>query len=358
MAASAQALAGIFVLDLSQQLPAPYATLLLAQLGADVVKVEPPGGDVGREIDPPMFERVNAGKRSVVLDLKSEGGGEELRRLIARSDVLVEGFRPGTAARLGAGYEEARGLRPDIVYCSLSGYGAEGPYRDVPGHDLNYLGVAGGAGGAEAGQVGVPFVDLGSGTTAALSIIAALFARAESGEGCHLDLAMLDTAVFWAGVKVAPPLGAEPTYLVLRAGDGLSLSLAILEDKFWRNLCDCLEWTDWRDAPALATHAQRRQHAAAIQKRLRNEVATRKRGELLEELWAADVPAAPVHEGAAVAADPQVEARGLVRAATAPGAAAGAESALVAPLPPALRVAELGPAPALGEHSEQVLEGR
>jgi crotonobetainyl-CoA:carnitine CoA-transferase CaiB-like acyl-CoA transferase len=342
MAAQVQPLAGISVLDLSQQLPAPYATLLLAQLGAEVVKVEPPAGDAAREIDPPMFERVNAGKRSVVLDLKSEDGRERLRHLVARSDVLVEGFRPGTAARLGAGYEEARALRPDIVYCSLSGYGAEGPYRDIPGHDLNYLGVAGGAEESESGHPGVPFVDLGSGTTAALAIVAALLARDRGGEGIYLDLAMLDTAVFWAGVKVAPPGGAEPAYLVVRARDGLPLSLAVLEDKFWRNLCDCLDWSDWRDAPELATHAQRRRCAAAIQKRLHHTVATYKRKRLLEELWAADVPAAPVHERAEVGGDPQVEIRGST----------------ASPLPPALRAAGLAPAPALGEHTESVLAGK
>lgn len=329
-----RALSGYRVLDLTQQLPGPYATHLLAAIGADVIKVEPPKGDPAREIDPAMFERVNAGKRSVVLDLKTEEGQAALRRLVETSDVLVEGFRPGTVERLGADHEAVRELRPDIVYCSLSGWGSSGPYRDLPGHDLNYLGVAGGAEGhGEVGRIGVPFVDLGSGTGAALAIVAALLERASTGEGRRLDLAMLDTALAWTTAKAPPEGGAEPAYGVFRAADGLRLSVAVLEDKFWCGLCRCLGWEDWLEAGDLATHAGRRRRAEEIAARLRRAIAASPRAELLERLRAADVPAAPVHAPDEAGRDPQVRAREAV--------AAG--------------VAELAPAPRLGQHGDELL---
>jgi crotonobetainyl-CoA:carnitine CoA-transferase CaiB-like acyl-CoA transferase len=353
----AGALHGITVLDLTQQLPGPYTTLLLAGLGARVIKVEPPGGDAGRTIDPPMFRVVNAGKESIVLDLKSEQGRIDLHRLAVRSDVLVEGFRPGVAARLAADYATISALRPDVVYCSISGFGAAGPYVDVPGHDLNYLGVGGAVEAEPAGswtsgahEIGIPMVDLASGTMAALAIVAALNERAATGAGAELDVAMLDTAVFWGSVRA--PLrdgGSEPAYAVVAAADGQLLSFAVIEDKFWRSLCDVLGWGDWREDPALATHHQRRQRAPEIRERLANAIATRPREAWLDVLWAADVPVAPVHERARAPSDPQIAARGLF-AADASGAPVP-----VVPLPPSLRRRPLGPAPALGGDGERVL---
>jgi crotonobetainyl-CoA:carnitine CoA-transferase CaiB-like acyl-CoA transferase len=350
------ALDGIMVLDLSQQLPGPYATLLLAHLGAEVIKIEPPGGDAARELDERMFRAVNVGKRSLVLDLKSGGGRERLARLATGSDVLLEGFRPGTVERLGAGYATISALRPDIVYCSLSGFGLEGPYRDVPGHDLNYLGIAGGATErSESGEIGIPLVDLGSGTLAALAITSALLERNTTGSGRYLDIAMLDTAVFWAGVKAPPPRGSEPAYLVAAAADGLSVSIAVIEDKFWRNLCACLGWSDWREDPALATHELRRAHGEEIRTRLRAAIATLPRERWLAALWAADVPAAPVHTRVEVAGDPQVLARGLMPVAS-NGADAGALPPIpAAPLPAALRSGGLAAAPRLGQDTENLL---
>jgi crotonobetainyl-CoA:carnitine CoA-transferase CaiB-like acyl-CoA transferase len=335
------ALAGTRVLDFGQQLPLPYATLLLAQLGAEVIKVEPPGGDAGREIDPRMFEIVNAGKRSVAVDLKAEADRERLRDVARGCDVVVEGFRPGTAARLGFGYEEVRALRPDVIYLSLTGYGAGGPYRDVPGHDINYLGVAAGVRPDQAGWIGVPYVDLGSGTTAALAILAAVRERDTTGEGCFLDLGMIDIAAFWAGVKVAPREGSEPAYGAFAAGDGRLLTLAVLEDKFWRNLCDCLGWEDWRDDPRLAGHELRRLHGREIEDRLKEMLATRPRDVWLQLFEAADVPAAPVHDPAEVGLDPQIQARGLARRAAAD------DWRPVSPLPLGVRAAADAPSPSL-----------
>jgi crotonobetainyl-CoA:carnitine CoA-transferase CaiB-like acyl-CoA transferase len=354
---NAGALDGITVLDLTQQLPGPYATLLLAGLGARVIKVEPPSGDIGREIDPPMFDIVNAGKESIVLDLKRESGRAHLHRLARQSDAFVEGFRPGVAARLAADYASISVLCPGIVYCSISGFGSAGPYVDVPGHDLNYLGVAGAADamplGAQDGahQIGIPMVDLATGTMAALSIVAALHQRATTGEGAMLDVAMLDSAVFWGSVKA--PLrdgGSEPAYAVVAAADGLRLSFAVLEDKFWRSLCDALGWTEWREDPAFATHHARRQRGPEVRARLVATIATQPREEWLRALWAADVPVAPVHERPLAAGDPQVAARGLF------GTGSDGAGVPVVPLPPSLR-RPLGPAPRIGGDGERPVAG-
>lgn len=312
------ALADVTVLDLSLQLPGPYATMLLHTLGARVIKVEPPGGDPARTIDPVMFATVNAGKESLELDLRAERGRQVLRRLVQRADVLVEGFRPGVAERLGFAYEDVADARPDLVFCSISGYGQEGPYRGLPGHDLNYLAVGGGVparcadGAASPQPIGVPVVDLAAGTTAALAIVAALRHRDATGCGAYLDVALLDTAVVWSNVKgVDRADGAEPAYAVLRAADHACLAVAVIEDKFWQALCAALEWHDWIHSPELATYASRRRRAGEIFQRLRDAIAARPRAEWLELFAEADVPAAPVNAPEDVEADPQVVERGL-----------------------------------------------
>jgi crotonobetainyl-CoA:carnitine CoA-transferase CaiB-like acyl-CoA transferase len=352
---SAAALDGVTVLDLTQQLPGPYATLLLAGLGARVIKVEPPGGDVGREIDPPMFSNVNAGKESIVLDLKRPHDHAILNDLSRSSDVFVEGFRPGVVARLGVDYAAIRALKPEIVYCSISGFGRDGPYVAVPGHDLNYLGVGGAVDLApldSANQIGIPMVDLATGTMAALAIVAALRQRDATGDGTMLDVAMLDSAVFWGAVKA--PLddgGSEPAYAVVAAADGQLLSFAVIEDKFWRSLCRALDWTDWEDDPAFATYMDRRRRGPEVRARLATTIATRPRQDWLDRLWAADVPAAPVHPRERAPDDPQIAARGLFDRSTA------GPPVPVAPLPKALR-RPLGPAPALDADGDQIRAAR
>jgi crotonobetainyl-CoA:carnitine CoA-transferase CaiB-like acyl-CoA transferase len=311
------ALSGVRVLDLSLQLPGPYATMLLHALGAEIVKVEPPGGDPARAIDPPMFEKVNAGKPTREVDLRTAEGRAELHLLAADCDVLVEGFRPGVAERLGFGYDEIAVLRPDVVYCSISGYGQTGPYRTLPGHDLNYLGVAGAAGSHDHGggpsAQEIPMVDLATGTSAALAIVAAVRRRDRTGEGCYLDVAMLDSAVAWANVKIPPEAdAAEPAYAVLPAADGRRLSVGVIEDKFWRALCEGLGWDDWARDATLASYEGRRSRAAEVHDRLERTIATRPRAEWLALLEAVDVPVAPVHERDEAADDPQIRERDLL----------------------------------------------
>jgi crotonobetainyl-CoA:carnitine CoA-transferase CaiB-like acyl-CoA transferase len=345
-------LADITILDLSLQLPGPYATMLLRSLGARVIKIEPPGGDLARLIDPPMFETLNAGKESLELDLRVPSSRELLLRLAARCDVAIEGFRPGVAARLGASYDDLARVRADIVYCSLSGYGQDGPYRSLPGHDLNYLGVGGGAADAtvestKPEHIGVPVIDLASGTAAALSIVAALRDRDRTGAGCYLDVAMIDSAVVWSNLKWEPSSApGEPAYGVFRTGDGRLLSLAVIEDKFWLALCDVLAWADWRDDPAFRTHAARKEQSQRIVERLVDALAERTREQWLEAFARADVPAAPVHDGDEVASDPQVVARRLF---------VNGPERIRPPLPEALLDAPRRGAPGLGEHHRSIV---
>jgi crotonobetainyl-CoA:carnitine CoA-transferase CaiB-like acyl-CoA transferase len=259
---------GTLVVDLTRHLPGPYATQLLADFGASVIKVEDRAGDPVRFI-PPFdarevavgFTTLNAGKRSLVLDLKKEEGKSLLLGLMAKADVLVEGFRPGVLDRLGAGYDAAR--FPRLVWCSLSGFGAEGPYRDRAGHDLNYQCFAGAVrGDTPAVQVG----DMGSGLAAFSGILLALLAREKTGRGQRVETSMLRAAVCMQPFQIVPPArgdaptaalalsGTLPGYRVYATKDGRHVALAALEPKFWESFCDVVgrpEWLGRHTDPAL-----------------------------------------------------------------------------------------------------------
>lgn len=195
-------LQGVRVLDFTQNLPGPYASLLLASMGAEVIKVEPPRGDTGRMLGR-MFDMVNAGKKSIVLDLKSPEGRTQLDRLLPHVDVLLEGFRPGRMEQLGGGPDHARARNPRLVYCSMSGYGQTGPYREYPGHDLNFQALTGvchmmrNASDRPLGCA-LPIADLSSGLSAVATIVAALYGRERDGQGRHVDVALADTVLSWA----------------------------------------------------------------------------------------------------------------------------------------------------------------
>lgn len=328
-------LRGMRVLDLCQQLPGPYATFLLAGLGAEVTKVEPPAGDAARHLDPEMFGHVNAGKTSVVLDLKTEADRGALHDLVREHDVFVEGFRPGVTARLGCDPATLHTLRPELVYCSISGAGQQGPLARHPAHDISLQAMAGVlAADADVTRMGVPWVDLAIGTSAALAITAAWHA----GQGCHLDLSMLDAAVAWAGVKPAAlDPGPEPTYGTLRTADGSRVVIALLEDAMWVRLCGALGWSDWACTPRLAKYLDRRRHGAEIRARLERDVGARTLAELVALAEEHDLPLGP----ADAAADPVAREQIALRFP-----AHGGRDRL--PLP-AVLLAPLGPAPALGE---------
>lgn len=258
-------LQGVRVLDLSRILPGPFCTLYLAQMGAEVIKLEEPdGGDYGRSLAPEVFAMVNRGKKSITVDLRKPGDAARLREWVKHADVLIESFRPGVMERFGCGYEQLRAINPRLVYAALTGYGHTGPYRDRPGHDMNYRGYAGelqqtGARGEAPAPGNFQVADLAGGAlTCAIGILGALLGVRSSGRGCFVDAAMLDgtLALQMAALGAlratgsAPERGndmlsgALPNYEIYACADGRHLAVGALEPKFFLTLCDALERPD------------------------------------------------------------------------------------------------------------------
>jgi crotonobetainyl-CoA:carnitine CoA-transferase CaiB-like acyl-CoA transferase len=239
MAATAGFLCGLRVLDLSIWRPGPYATSLLVPLGADVLKVEPPGGDPMRSY-PGLFAAVNEGKRSLVLDLKDAEGRARALDLAAEADVLVEGLRPGVLGRLGLDEAAVRRLNPGIVYCSISGYGQDDPRATLPGHDVNYQAWSGTLtpdGGTATRVPPLPTADLAAGMTAAFGICAAVLGRVTSGEGTYLDVSMTDVLATWTGpagpgaVDGEQGDGPTPGYGLFATADGGQVALGVVNEQ-------------------------------------------------------------------------------------------------------------------------------
>lgn len=301
-------LSAMTVIDISQQLPGPYASGLLAELGANVVKVEPPQGDPARSLDPQMFALVNSHKRVVNLDLKTSAGVKSLHELVARADVFIEGFRPGVVERLGADWQALSAINPRLVYCSISASGQHGPYSKVPMHDLNLQGLA----GIDVGPgIGVPWVDLGTATTAALAITAAWQAAVIRGRGHFLDIAMLDTAVLWGRVKAGAHGRQEPTYDIFSTADNSRVAIAILEDHIWLRLCQAFGWDDWLASPGLRRYLDRLTVSEEIHQRLREACLALSMDELLSLAKEYDLPLTPVGPVLKGAAAMQLSERGL-----------------------------------------------
>lgn len=240
------------MLDLSRYAPGPYCSLVLAALGAEVIRVESPSAsDPLRALDPEAFERLNAGKKSAALDLKAPAGAEVFRRMAAAADALIEGFRPGVMARLGLDYARLRGESPSLIYVSITGYGQEGPYRDRAGHDVNYMAVAGALDGMEAPPP-IQVADFAAGGLfAATAILAALLERKETGSGFHFDLAMqhgLLSLMLLSSGEVADRLsGRRPNYGLYRTRDSRFVSVGALEPRFWQAFCEGIERPDLVD---------------------------------------------------------------------------------------------------------------
>ncbi len=302
MPATTGFLGGLRVLDLSIWRPGPYATSLLVPLGADVLKVEPPGGDPMRHY-PGLFAAVNAGKRSLELDLKDPAQRGRALELAAQADVLVEGFRPGALARLGLDEPAVRALNPGVVYCSISGYGQHDPRAALPGHDVNYQAWSGALapeGGAAAGIPPLPTADLAGGLAAAFGICAAVLGRSTNGEGSYLDISMTDVLATWTGPAGAGAAGARPRegppepvpgYGLFATADGGQVALGVLnEQHFWSSLCDELELHDLAEL----RFDERSRRGAELQRTISASIATRTRDELVTRLAAAGVPVAPV----------------------------------------------------------------
>ncbi|WP_326640763.1 CoA transferase [Streptosporangium sp. NBC_01755] len=306
-------LKGMRVVDLSQQLPGPYTSLLLASLGAHVTKVEPPWGDAARSLDPDMFEAVNHGKVSVRLDLKSDVGRKTLHRMMTSADVFIEGFRPGVMDRLGCSAMDLHALNPSLIYCSISGYGQKGPLAGHPTHDLNLQAMVGAIPRfARLDRIGVPWVDLGTATTAALAIAAYWHA----GVGVHLDLAMLDLAASWAAVKPRAVSDIEPSYGTFMSRDGDVFVLALLEDDMWVRLCRALRLTSWSAKHHLEHYRARQADAEGVRSRLEQEFALRSTGEVVALAAEFDLPINRVLDSTEVKTEQQLR----LRSASRPGA--------------------------------------
>ncbi len=365
-----QTLEGIRVISMAEQYPGPYCTMLLADMGADVVLVERPGtGDPARGMGggtSGFFAAVNRNKRSVAVNLKSEGGREALASLLRDADVFVEGFRPGVMARLGFDYARVRALNPRIVYCSISGYGQTGPYRDRPGHDLSYEALAGVLAnlipdGDFEHRPNVAMADLSSAMFATAGILGALLHRERHGAGQHVDVSMTDGMVSWMTIALSAALqtgqarggvaGGEPAYGVFRCADGKWITLSVAhEDHFWRNLCGVLG----RDDLATLSGHERRARRDELVRVLQDAMATRPRDAWVATLAAADVACGPLLAIDEVPDDPQVRARGMI--GEAPGPDGGVLRYVAHPVkysgaPTPFR----RPAPALGEHTTDVL---
>ncbi len=260
------ALDGITILDLTRLLPGGIATMWLAGFGAEVVKVEQPGiGDYARSTSPPLFEATNRGKKSVEIDLKHPDGKATFLAMAARADVVIESFRPGVMDRLGCGYEALAQGNPRLVYCAITGYGQTGPWRDMAGHDINYIAMAGvldqtGIAGGPPAIPGVQIADFAGGAMqAVIGILLALMARERTGRGQFVDVSMMDGAAAmlpvaisrYAETGVAPQRGADlltgefACYNVYRTADGRFVAVGALEPKFWANLCSALHREDW-----------------------------------------------------------------------------------------------------------------
>jgi crotonobetainyl-CoA:carnitine CoA-transferase CaiB-like acyl-CoA transferase len=316
---------GLRILDFSELLPGPFLTTCLAELGASVQKVErPPAGDPVRRMSPGVFGAVNRGKDSLLIDLKQEAGRDQARALAAEADVLVESFRPGVMARLGLGYSELAKANPRLIYTSLSGYGQDGPYAAVPGHDLNYLSVAG-LKAISGGSAGVPVADLCGSVYGLAGVLAALVQRGVTGRGQHLDVALAECALHWLNPRLGRFSGAgaetleaqrrmalsRPAYGAFACLDGRSISIAALEDHFWSRLVNSMDLAPF-NTPDHARMAQRVPQTEEINALIAARCAEEESEVLLSRLLAADVPAAPVVPPSEVAQFPQFVARGAL----------------------------------------------
>jgi formyl-CoA transferase/CoA:oxalate CoA-transferase len=328
---------GVRVLDLSRMLAGPYGSMLLADMGADVIKIEAPdGGDPMRAMGPPFlpdgesayFLAINRNKKSVVLDLAKPAGRDVFLDLVAQCDVVWENFRPGVMERLGLGWASLSALNPALVMCSLSAYGQDGPYRDRPAFDLalqamgGAMSMTGEAGGGPV-RMGLPMGDLAGGMFGAFAVAGALLRRARTGRGTHVDLSLLDCQVsllsylaqyFWTDGVVPGPMGSAHASVVpygtLATRDG-HLIVAVFE-RFWPAFCRAAAHPEWAADPRFAANADRVANRGALMAVIERAFAERTTEEWLARLRAEGVPAAPIQTVDRVLSDPQVRHRGMV----------------------------------------------
>jgi len=374
-------LEGVRVLDLSRVLAGPYCTMMLGDLGADIIKIEAPGsGDDTRQWGPPFapggesayFLCVNRNKRSMTLNLKSEMGIRILKELIQQSDVLVENFRVGTLGKWGLDYDSLQLIKPGLIYCSITGYGYTGPYRNLPGYDF-IIQAQGGVmsiTGPEQGQpykVGVAIADITAGLFACNAILAGLFAHQRSGAGQRIDISLLDAQLAWlanvgsnyliSGEKPRRYGNAHPNivpYQTFKAKDGY-FALAVGNDGQWRQFCERAGVAEWAEDERFKTNAMRVENRKLLIPMLDELFLQASIGHWLSISETAGVPCGPINSIDQLLDDPQVQARQMV--IEVPHPAAGPIRMIASPLNiPTAPVKVRFPPPMLGEHTAQILQ--
>ncbi|MCC7191101.1 MAG: CoA transferase [Anaerolineales bacterium] len=357
-----QPLRGIRILDLTRLLPGPFITQLLADMGAEVIKVETPtAGDYARLAPPEMglgglFQAINQGKKSVAVNYRNPRGRAAFLKLVATADVVIESFRPGTAERMKIDYESLRAVKPNLIYCALSGYGQNGPYAKRAGHDLNYAAISGALAlnaveGKPPQVYGLAIADLSGAMTAGMAILGALLGRQQSGAGAYLDVALLDGilswmipmagAAFFSGIPFSggtlPLQGGLACYNVYETADGKFISLGALEPTFWMDFCKVTGRND------LLT----RQFDRAIKSDVAAVFKGRTLADWLDAFSGSDGCVEPTLSFEEALSHPQVRARGFVREEK--GRPVGLNSPFV------YGSGEARPAPELGEHTREIL---
>ena len=375
-----KALSGVKVLDLTRALAGPYCTLMLGDYGADVIKIEIPGrGDDTRQWGPPFvngesayFLSINRNKRSLTLNLKDPAGRDIFMKLAKDADVVVENFTPGVAQRLGIDYKMVKGVNPNIVYASISGFGQTGPYRRKPAYDQMMQGLGGimsltGEPEGEPQKMGIALTDIGAGMLAAYAITVALFHRERTGEAQYIDVSMLDLQVSWLTYQAgtyfatgAPPArvgAAHPNlapYQAFMCADGKFVNVAVGNERFWGRFCEAMGRTDLKDHPQFALNRDRVSNRKELIDLLQVEFRNADAQEWVRILEDAGVPCGPINDLEDVFGDPQVRERDMHQTIQHPSAGEIQQTGI-----PIKFSATPGgidaPPPLLGEHSVEIL---
>jgi crotonobetainyl-CoA:carnitine CoA-transferase CaiB-like acyl-CoA transferase len=375
-----QPLAGVRVLDLTRAMTGPFCTLMLGDMGADVVKVELPGrGDESRGWGPPFvaggesayFLSINRNKRSLTLDLRSPAGQEVAWRLVDWADVVVENFSPGTMERLGLGPAALRARNPRLIVCSISGFGQTGPSRGNTAYDLIVQGMSGlmsitGEEGGPPIKMGVPIADITAGMFAAFAVVAGLYRRAQTGEGLTIDNSMLGAEValltYQAGSYFAtgrPPLREGNKHAIITpystypTGDGY-VNIAVGNDSLWEGFCRTLDWLDLLADERFRDNRGRREHRAALEAIIEERFKGRATAEIVALLQPAGVPCGPIYDLGQVFADPQTRHLELERRIQHPTAGEIGQTGFPYRLDQGACAIRLPP-PTLGQHTDEIL---
>lgn len=374
-----EALEGVRVLDCSQILAGPFCSMLLADMGADVIKIEKPnGGDDTRRMGPPFidteaaaFLAMNRNKRSIVLNFKEQSGVQAMKTLVKDADIVIENYRTGTMARLGLGYEDLKNINPGIIYCSISGFGRTGPYANRGGFDLVAQGMSGlmsitGVPDSPPVKVGVPIADMNAGMFATYGILTAYINKLRTKKGQYLEISLLEAAIaytvwesagYFATGDIAEPLGSShrnsAPYQALKTKDG-HINVGAPNQSNWERFANAIERSDLVTRNEFKDNASRLVNRESLERELELTLTTKNSSEWLEVLEKSGVPAGPILNISEVWNDPQVEARNMKVTLDHPTAGKITNIGLAAKLysTPG-RITK--PAPLLGEHTREIL---